>query len=93
MRLLAGDPAKAGRPGVPVVDDGGPGDEVVEAAALPLVDDAEEPDAEGENSVIASPMVRSTAWRRLIGPPSAVTTCKPKIAMPSVLPLTAHWYV
>ena len=31
------------------------------------------------------------AWRTLMGPPWAVTTCSPKMAMPSVLPLTAHW--
>ena len=38
-----------------------------------------------------SPSVRRTAWRMVMGPPWAFTTCSPKMAMPSVLPLTAHW--
>ena len=43
------------------------------------------------NKVKPSPTVRKTAWRPLIGPPWVVTTCRPRMAMPSVFPLTAHW--
>src|SRR5580704_7208231 len=46
--LLAGDPAQASRPGVPVVHDGGTGDEVVERAPVALVDDPEKPDTKSE---------------------------------------------
>ena len=61
-------------------------------AALALVHDAEEADAEGEEQGDArGPIVRKTAWRPLMGAPWSVTTCSPKMAMPSVLPLTAHW--
>ena len=43
------------------------------------------------NRVIPRPTVRKTAWRPLMGPPCSVTTCSPRMAMPSVFPLTAHW--
>src|SRR6202453_4628730 len=46
--LLAGDPPETGGAGVPVVDDGGAGDVVVERAAVALVHNAEESDAQRE---------------------------------------------
>ena len=86
--FLAGDPTQAGRPGVPVVDDGGAGDEVVERAPVALVRRSRETRCPRvRNRVIPSPTVRRTAWRPLIGAPCVVTTCSPRIAMPSVFPL------
>src|SRR5271157_5447641 len=48
--LLAGHPSQPGRSGVPVVDDSGARQEVVQGAAFALVDDAEERDPQGQQA-------------------------------------------
>ena len=86
----AGHPAQSGGPGVPVVDHRRAGHEVVEGPALALEDDAQERDAQGQQAD-PEPDRPHDGLAAADGPPSRVTTCRPRTAMPSVLPLTAHW--
>ena len=60
------------------------------AAPFPLVHDAQEADAQGEQGQ-AEPDRAQHRLARVMGAPCRVTTWIPKTAMPSVLPLTAHW--
>ncbi len=89
--LLAGHPAQPGGPGVPVVDDGGAGDEVVEGTALALEHDAEEADAQCEQGEPEpyrpqDGLAATDGPARRSSPPAGRRS-----AMPSVFPLTAHW--
>ena len=73
---MAGEEAEAGGAGIPGVDDGGAGDEIVQGTVLPLYQDAEEAQAEEQEAEWedqraddALPRFQLTSW--------PVTMCTP----------------